>query len=321
MAKSKNIQKKSKSKEQIFKEVTDHVISSLENGNIPWEKPWRSVNGVQVKPMNINGRAYRGWNLIRLSSEMAERGLTDPRFLTFGQIVKAGALLAKGSKSVVVDYWIKIYFHEDNPDCKLTKKDYLKHDDSCDKKRLTWYTLKQYRVFSVEDVTGLNLKSIEVEIEENKENFDAVLEADKVVEDYVTSENIKLNYKGDRAYYSPMLDEITVPETKNFKGNNAYYNTIFHEIGHSTGHQSRLNREGVANNEPIKFGDELYAKEELVAEMTSGFLCASTGTNSRFNKKNRVAYIQSWITALKEDSTLVPQASQFAQKAFDYIMK
>ncbi len=309
-----------KSKEQIFQEVTDHMIKSLEQDIIPWEKPWRVVNDKMVRPMSVHGNVYRGWNLMILNAEMDMRGLTDPRFITYGQAFKMGGQVRKGSKSIKVNYWLPIYFHQDNDDCPLTEKDYLKEDKSCVSKGHYWFSLKEYAVFSVEDVDGLSLPTIKQMIEDNEFKFDAVQEAEEVIENYIKKNGIKISHRGNRAYYRPSSDSITLPAKKNFKSVNKYYETTFHELTHSTGHKSRLNRHE-DENQINEFGDESYAKEELVAEMGAGFLCASTGTEDKKVKKNRVAYIQSWLGALKNDKNLVPIASQQAQKAYDYIMK
>jgi antirestriction protein ArdC len=137
------------------------------------------------------------------------------------------------------------------------------------------------------------------------------------VNDYLERENISL-VNGSAAYYTPSLDQVTVPEMKTFRSIESYYSTLFHECGHSTGHESRLNRKD--NKQVVKFGDPIYAQEELVAEMTNAFLGGETGVTSEVEADQRVAYIQSWLKALRNDKKMVVMAAAQAQKAADLIL-
>ena len=126
-----------------------------------------------------------------------------------------------------------------------------------------------------------------------------------------------MKHGGDRAFYSITSDYVQVPEIGYFTSNEAYYSTVFHELGHSTGHKTRLAREGVT--EGHVFGDEIYSEEELVAEFTATFLCSETGILPSV-VTNSTAYIKGWLKALKDDPKILVRASSRAQKAAEYII-
>ena len=174
--------------------------------------------------------------------------------------------------------------------------------------------MRYYSVFNVEQVDDLELKPLPVGIEND---FDPIEIAEQVVSDYLTREGIEL-VNGSEAYNTPSQDQITVPPMKTFRSIESYYSTLFHECGHSTGHESRLNRKD--NKVPVKFGDPIYAQEELVAEITNAFVGGVTGVTNEIEADQRVAYIQSWLRALRNDKKLVVTAAAQGQKAADLIL-
>ena len=126
----------------------------------------------------------------------------------------------------------------------------------------------------------------------------------------------EINYGGNKAYYSPNQDLVKLPIKADFKSIPEYYSTLFHELGHSTGHSKRLNRQGITSNN-ANFGNHLYSKEELIAEINSMFLCHYSNIETTFN--NSIAYLKNWVTVLKSNPKWIIQASQNAQKSSDYI--
>lgn len=267
----------------LYQEVTDKIIEKLEQGTVPWRKPFQSMQAVNW----VTQKPYRGINAILLD---------DGEYATFNQIKQAGGKVKKGEKSQLIIFW------------KMTK---VKDRDSEDEEATKLIPfMRYYRVFNVKTQTeGLELKRDRIEYEHTP-----IEEAEMVVENY---QEPKYSNELGRAYYRPSDDLVNVPPMEDFEIIDEYYSTMFHEIVHSTGHQGRLNREGIT--EIASFGSETYSKEELVAELGASFLCAKTRIINR-TIDNSASYIQSWLRALKNDKTLIVSASQQAQKAVDYIM-
>jgi antirestriction protein ArdC len=271
----------------VYQIITDRIIEKLKEGIIPWKKPW--LNGL---PINyVTRKPYRGLNLIMLSK--------GGEYLTFKQISELGGSLKKGAKSEIVIFY-KV---------SKVKTEGAEEEHGSDNKGKRFYLLRYYRVFNVSDTEGIKSK---IETVHN----DPIEEAQKIVDGYNNSPEIKF---GDsrKAYYSPIVDIINVPEINNYPVVQEYYCTLFHEMVHSTGHKHRLNRDEIVNLN--YFGSEDYSKEELIAEMGASMLCGISGiSNETIN--NSVAYISSWIKALKNDHTLIVNAGSMAQRACNYIL-
>jgi antirestriction protein ArdC len=169
--------------------------------------------------------------------------------------------------------------------------------------------LRYYRVFNLDQVTGIDKPAGELPA------FEPIAEAEAIAGKYQAQ--IAVTHSGTRAYYQPSTDSINMPERQTFDGAAEYYSTLFHEFTHSTGHASRLNRPGIT--ETHYFGDEIYSKEELVAEMGAAMLCGVVGIENR-TIKNSASYIQSWLSKLRDDKKLVIHAAAAAQKASDFIL-
>ncbi|MFD1362787.1 ArdC family protein [Lentibacillus salinarum] len=267
---------------KVYEIVTNQIIKKLEEGTVPWKKPWNggvAVNWVTQKP-------YRGINTMLLSGG---------EYATFKQIQQAGGKVKKGEKSHLVVFW------------KMIEVD----DEENEQETKTIPLLRYYRVFEVgEQVEGLERKRIE-----EKFQHDPIEEAEAVKENYINSPTY--THLPGEAWYKPFDDHINVPPKEDFPNIHEYYSTLFHEMIHSTGHSDRLNRKGVVQHN--RFGSENYSKEELVAELGASMLCGVTGINNE-TIDNSASYIQSWLRALKNDKTLIVQASQQAQKACDHIL-
>lgn len=269
--------------------ITEQIITRLEEGNIPWRKPW---NGEANAPRNlITGKPYRGINAFLLACT----GFSSPYYLTFKQVQDKGGQVKEGARSFPVVFWSSV-----------NVEDRETGDERCIP------FMRYYRVFSVEQTT-LPIP----ELPTVERDFCPIEEAEKIVAAMPMRPDIRTGEA--KAFYSPMLDYINMPRKCLFHGDAEYYSTLFHELGHSTGHASRLARKGVT--EANYFGSHEYSKEELVAEMTAAFLCGECGiVNQTIN--NSAAYIQGWIRALKskDNKNLVITAASAAQKAYDFIL-
>lgn len=265
----------------VYEMVTNKIIEKLEQGVVPWKKPW--VNGGSVNWKT--GKAYRGINCWLLD---------EGEYATFNQIREAGAKVKKGEKSHLVVFW-KMLDIQDKDTNKEKKIPLLKH----------------YNVFEI----NTQVEGIESKRKETTFDHDPIEEAEKVVNGYINKPTITYERKG--AWYKPSMDLLNVPPMKDFVSIHEYYNTLFHECIHSTGHATRLAREGIMDIH--KFGDEDYSKEELVAEMGASMLAGKVGIFTE-TMDNSASYIQSWLKELKNDKTLVIRSAQQAQKASDYIL-
>ena len=277
--------------------VTDRIIAALETGVAPWRKPWRA-SGVSLRFATnlISRKAYSGCNQFLLLSA----GYASPYWLTYKQAAALGGQVRKGEKGCPV-----IYVGRAEDKKKAPKKD---------GKASSFTFLKYYTVFNVEQVDGLgDHVPVPVVVTPNENAPIAACEA--IWAGYKDAPRVSRD--AARAYYSPALDYIAIPDITAFDTADAYYATLFHEGIHSTGHESRLNRDGVsAAKEAAAFGSETYGKEELVAELGAAFLCAEAGID---NIPATASYCASWIKVLKGDSSLIISAAAAAQKAYRYI--
>ncbi|WP_341775878.1 ArdC family protein [Staphylococcus hyicus] len=268
---------------KIYEKVTNRIIEQLQKGVVPWQKMY-DTGGL---PINWKtGRYYRGINTLLL-----EAG----EYATFKQISEAGGKVKKGERGHLVVFW------------KIVEKE----DENDELVRIP--ILKKYVVFEINtQVEGLKSKrSIKVNTNE------AQSKPHTVTERYMDSQHIKLRNTLGSPCYIPSLDEVKMPPLKFYDNSSAYYKTLMHELVHSTGHKSRLKRDGVVGK--INFGSDTYSKEELIAEIGAAMLASHTEL-TEVNIENSASYIDNWLTVLKGDSTFVVKAAQLAQKAVDYIL-
>ena len=276
-----------------YDKITAKICAAMEGGVIPWKKMW-SGSAVAARNYTTN-RPYSLLNQLILG-----RG---GRYATWKQWHELGARIKKGAKA---EY---IYFFTQQP------KETDQVDENGEKVVVSFPVLREYAVFHEDDVEGIELKADE--LPQNAR----IQAADNVLNNYLNGAGVDFyELPINRAYYAPRVDAIKMPEINQFANSAAYYATAFHECGHSTGHESRLNREGVNSSTYHAFGDEVYSREELIAEMCSAFVCAACGIDSNATLKNAAAYIQSWLRALKNDSKMIVYAASRAEKAADYIL-
>lgn len=274
-------------KNDVYTSVTDRIIEALENGTVPWKKPWRTRGG----PVNVKtARPYRGINVFLL----ALAGYDDPRWGTYKAIKGCGGQVRKGEKGTRVILWKPVKPKGEDEDGEEKKGGYL--------------LLRDYVVFNAEQADGLP----EFEFEEI--DFDPNERAQEIIDGYVEGSGPPLRHGGDRAYYDVLADAVTVPAEGDFDDGDSYYATVFHELVHSTGHESRLKR-----IESVYFGSDPYAREELVAEMGAAMLNGLSGIETR--EENSAAYVANWLRSLRDDNRLVIDAAARAQKAADWIVE
>lgn len=285
----------------VYEIITNQIIEALAKGTVPWKKPWKTGAPINL----VSKKEYRGINTIILS--MAS--FSSPYFCTIRQINQLGGSVQKGAKGLPVVFWkFPEAIHRESP-----IKDAPSEDSSESKfKKPNVPLVRYYTVFNVEQCEGLESKIPVVETI----TFNPIEECEKVVTSYPDKPVIEQS--GQKACYRPPTDEIFMPLPKSFDSSEHYYGTLFHELVHSTGHDKRLGREGVKDHSA--FGDHLYSKEELVAEIGSSFLCGKSGLDISSIFSNQVAYIGSWLEALKNDKRMVIYAAAQAQKAVDHIL-
>jgi antirestriction protein ArdC len=274
----------------VYEIVTSQIIESLESGVVPWRKPWSSA-----MPCNlVSQKAYRGMNVFML----ATAGFESKYWLTLNQANSLGGRIKAGSKSNLVTFWNVGEEKLNAKTGKLSKP----------------FMLRYYRVFNLTQTDGIDLPR--AVFERNKRNqFEAIESAESLAESMPCKPEF---LQSDAAWYSSARDTVGLPARSLFHSPAEYYSTLFHELAHSTGHASRLKRE--AFDSPSQFGSESYSREELIAEMSSAFLCGLSGIE-RETLPNSAAYLQNWIARLRGDSKLILSAASAAQKAADFISR
>ena len=275
----------------VYEIITARIISQLESGTVPWHKPWNV--GPHGGPQNlVSKKGYRGVNVFLLSC----MPYTMPYWVSYKQAQQLGGHVRKGEKSTPVVFW------------KWLEKENLKTGKP-DKIPL----LRYYRVFNVSQCDGIDGKIPQVD-EQEVESFEPIAECERIVETMPDRPDIRHGMDG--GFYQPSNDFVGMPDRERFDSPESYYSTLFHELTHSTGHTSRLNRKGIVT--VAGFGSQTYSKEELVAEMGASFLSGHVGIEAD-TIDNSASYIASWLKRLRDDKKLVVQAAAQAQKAVDFI--
>lgn len=283
----------------IYQEVTDKIIAQMEQGRVPWVKPW---NGTKIDsaamPYNaVSQKPYSGINILLLWDAINENDFGSAGWLTFKQAKALGGTVRRGEKGSRIVYADKFIPKEEREAAKREGRD----------PNETWY-LKTYCVFNLEQCDGLpeDLTGAKVTLSE----FQRI----EAAEHLMTASGAAIHHSGNKAYYSPVLDAIRMPPRNAFHSPEDYYRTGLHELGHWTGHPARLDRSFGCK----KWGDAGYAEEELVAEMTAAFTCATCGIEPTIQ---HAAYLQSWLRVLKDDKRFIFKAASHASKAADFILK
>ena len=288
--------KSSKPKFDAAQAITDDLIRVIERGTLPWRKPWRG--GGDATPLRHNGEAYQGVNNFLLSMKSAIRGFSSPYWMTYNQAREMDAQVRKGETSSIVIYY------------GTKERDGAESDDG---ERSVYRFLKSYRVFNANQIDGLD------------DQFNPV--ADDIDLGYPPCEPIphmqaffdavggNVSFTGRSAYYMPAVDKIYMPEISLFENPPEFYGTWAHEYAHWTKARHRLNR----SYGDSRFGNTAYAREEIVAELTSHFLGQHLGFAAHTLEMS-AAYLDSWLHVLKADKTAIFKHAADAQRAADYLI-
>ena len=290
-------------KRDLYQEVTNKMIALLEKGVAPWRCTWNKYGAARNY---ATGHQYTGINAFLMN-------LTPhpiPFFMSFKQVKAKGGKIRKGAKAEMVFFYKTLFKNEDG---KIVNNEQAVALAGMGEEVQRIPMLRYFNVFNIQDVEGIEIEIPEVELKEHEriEQCETIIKSIPNPPTYVFED-------ANRAYYNPTADKLNMPDIAQFETAADYYCTFFHEAVHSTGHQSRLNREGVTKLNP--FGSPGYSREELVAEMGASFLSAHVGINYDEITENSAAYLQGWLKVLKSDKKLVFKAAAEAQKAVDYIL-
>ena len=298
------------------KQLVDQVLANLEKGNLFWTQGWVAAGAPESA---VTGKKYRGINNLYLSLVAMAENYGDNRWATFRQMEEKGwtfkkdeegHTLGKG-KSVSVEYY-EMRDKETKRRFDRSVLDGMTFDEQREYMDKNVYWLRKfYRVFNCSLMDGVPAKEMPtIDVNDRIEKAEAILE-------YWNANESKIVYGGSQAFYRPSTDEVHLPEREKFKSTQSFYDTAFHEIGHSTGHQSRLNRDLSGG-----FGSQSYAMEELRAEIASIFMAQDLGIEpSEDRLQNNAAYIQSWKDEIKENPNALFTAIADADKIARYVSR
>jgi len=272
----------------VINKLIEMIDEMIDSGVAPWRATWlqKQMNGITMKP-------YRGFNVFTLSYNQYIYGYQSPIWLTWKQIMQLGGTVKKGSKTAIV-FFASLIEKKDEE-----SKDNKEIEEEQNKSYFLW---RYYRIFNLDCVEGID-KSRWLRSHLDLKNPKTIINE--------WSKICPIKHGSTKAYYIPDIDKIVVPHKNVFDTIEDYYATVFHEIVHSTGHKSRLNR-------PLSMIKEEYSFEELIAEIGSAFLCVETGIEP--NYENSASYLRGWSNYFKNNrKQTILQACSQAQKAVEYI--
>lgn len=267
----------------LHERITQKIVDELKEGSVPWVKPWSCTTLVGLPRNYASGRPYSGINVLLTWLSTLENGFTDTRWLTANQIIKLGGSF-KGESAT------RIVFAKTCTRAPGT-------DDEED-----YFVSRLYNVFNAEQVSG-----VELEPEEPPPPFELRLEH---AEAFIAAQGVPITHGGDRAYYVPAKDAISLPFPGSFAQPQDYYAVALHELAHASGHPQRLDRPKGAKGSPE------YATEELVAELTAAFICAELGIPAALHHTGYIGY---WVELLEKDSKAIFSAAREASRAAAFL--
>ncbi|WP_066825309.1 ArdC family protein [Sphingomonas mali] len=286
-----------KDRQSLYAQVTDRVIVELEQGRLPWVKPWDAAACGCAMPANgVTGRRYSGINVLILWAAVIEGRYASQRWLTYRQAELVGGHVRKGERGTTICYADRF-----TPKGEEQKA----RDEDRDARQVAF--LKRFTVFNVDQCEGLPEDL--TRIIAPTELADLLPSVQAIIRD----SGADIRFGGGEAYYAPSADYVAVPPQAAFPEPINWYRTMLHELGHWTGHPSRLDR-----NQQGRFGSPDYAREELVAEMASAFACASLSIQPTVRHAD---YIGSWLAVLREDEKAIFRAASAASKAADFLLR
>lgn len=307
-------------KKDIFQIVTDQITEALERGvEGKWKCPWDKMT--QVATNASTGRRLVGISQLMCHFSMVEKGFTANRWMTMNQANKLGGKVIKGSKSTMV-FWLRPFIEVMvNGKPKLISPEGDQLQKAMEEGKAIW-SYRNAPYFNVAQIEGLEETLYQPLGKQSNlglgDDFSPIAEADAFIDLLCKSKDpLKLIDGDDRAYYSPSLDHVAMPDRAKFHDEVSYYSTVFHEVSHFTGAKGRLNRPGIVDVD-AEFGTAKYAMEELVAELSATFKSAELGLEHTI-REDHVQYIASWIKLLKSDTKAIFKASQEAMKAVNFI--
>ncbi len=281
----------------LYTRVTNAIIADLEQGVRPWHKPWNAEHaaGRITRPLRAGGQPYKGINVLMLWTSAMNQNFSAPIWMTFNQAKELKASVMKGSKGTLVVYADRITKTETAEDGQENERDI--------------FFMKGYTVFNVEQIEGLP-PHFYAPAAPQIDPVQRIEAADR----FFAQTGADIRHGGNQAYYAPDPDYVQMPPFVSFKDAESYSSTLAHEMTHWTKHPTRLNREFGRR----RFGDEGYAREELVAEIGAAFLCCDLGITPEI-RDDHAAYLGHWLAVLKEDKRAIFQAAAHAQRAVDFL--
>ena len=282
---------------KLREELTKEFLSVLNEGEIPWEASWKTSY-----PLNaVTGKRYRGVNSLWLSYLAMFKGYSDPRWCTFNQAKDNGWTVKKGEKSAHIEFW-SLYDKKTKKTIDRSEAARIVNDDPNREKDIILMS-RTYCVFNAQQIDGIP----EFELQSNTDIGEIRAKRDVLLKNM----DLKFREGGSEAYYTPSLDQVTLPPEATFFDTYGYMSTFLHECGHASGHETRLNRDLSGG-----FGSESYAKEELRAEIASAFTAQDLGlgagtTGRQDDIRNHKAYVQHWAKVIQSDPNELFAAMRF----------
>jgi len=269
-----------------FNEAIENMLDTMETSGKNWVKSWSSA-GLGM-PYNENTqKGYRGINILLLWMHSMDNGYKTNRYVTFKQAKALGGKVKKGERGTSVFFF--------------TLAESKKLDEKGNK--IKYPMIKYFTVFNIEQIEGIEFEMPTIETYENERLGH--------IEDFIKTLPINIKYEGLQPCYSPSNDEVRMTPIENFKDTQNYYSTLFHELGHATGHKNRLDRD-------MSSTKVVYGFEELVAELTSVFMCGEFNIN--IEECQHAEYLNGWISAIRENKNILWKAASHAQKATDFLL-
>jgi antirestriction protein ArdC len=284
-------------RQSLYGDVTNRIIAELEAGRLPWVQPWDKAKCPCTMPANaVSQRPYSGINVLILWAAAMDHGFASQRWLTFRQAMAAGGHVRRGEKGTVVCYADRFVPRADRDRAQEAGSD-----------ARTIAFLKRFTVFNLDQCEDLP-DDLAATADFTSDPVLSIAEADRLIAG--TGAYVRIG--GPDAYYVPALDYVQVPPQAAYREPVDWYRTVLHELGHWTGHASRLGRDQKGT-----FGSVPYGREELVAEMSCAFTCAALGITPTVRHAD---YIGAWLTLLKEDEKAIFRAASGASKAADFLL-
>jgi antirestriction protein ArdC len=283
-------------KQDVYARVTSQIVNAIEQGVSNWRMPWHTSGKFAFSPVNVTSKKpCRGINTVCLWAAAQAKGYERGEWGTYQQWQERGAQVRKGEKATTVVFWKFANSSTETDDGDDTPKS---------GSRLLF--TRGYSVFNAAQVDGYTPKAVaDTPIEQRIDS----------AEQFFSRINARVVHQGNRAFYSPDTDSITLPPFSAFFTPTDYYSTRGHETGHWTSKEGRCNRELGK-----RFGDNAYSVEELIAELTAAFVCAHLGLSSE-PRPDHAQYIASWLRVLKADKRAIFTAASKAQHAADFMIQ